>query len=141
MNLEDQVCSLELAKRLKELGVNSSSLFYWVSKKVTLSGKDVRCFSIEYIHWFDDLADSDSLNNYEYYPAYSVAEIGHMFPQNCPPLQYWMAKISTSNMDSLWQGDIVYAGKSAKIFNAEKEADLRAEMLIFLIENKLYEPK
>jgi len=29
MKLEDQVCSLELAKRLKELGVEQESLFYW----------------------------------------------------------------------------------------------------------------
>lgn len=29
MKLEDQVCSLELSKRLKELGVQQNSLFYW----------------------------------------------------------------------------------------------------------------
>jgi hypothetical protein len=29
MKLEDQVCSLELAKRLQELGVKRESLFYW----------------------------------------------------------------------------------------------------------------
>lgn len=30
MKLEDQVCSLELAKRLKELGVQQNNVFYWV---------------------------------------------------------------------------------------------------------------
>lgn len=29
MKLENQVCSLELAKRLKELGVKQDSCFYW----------------------------------------------------------------------------------------------------------------
>ena len=29
MKLEDQVVSLELAKKLKELGVKQESLFYW----------------------------------------------------------------------------------------------------------------
>jgi hypothetical protein len=29
MNLEQQVCSLELAKRLKELGVKQDSFFFW----------------------------------------------------------------------------------------------------------------
>ena len=30
MLLEKQVCSLELAKRLKELGVRQASLFHWL---------------------------------------------------------------------------------------------------------------
>lgn len=30
MNIEDQVCSLELAKKLKELGVEQDSLWYWI---------------------------------------------------------------------------------------------------------------
>ena len=29
MKLEDHVCTLEQAKRFKELGVNQNSLFYW----------------------------------------------------------------------------------------------------------------
>ena len=29
MKLEEQVCSLELAKELKELGVKQDSMFYW----------------------------------------------------------------------------------------------------------------
>jgi hypothetical protein len=30
MKLEEQVCSLDLAKRLKELGVKQESYWYWV---------------------------------------------------------------------------------------------------------------
>ena len=33
MKLEDQVCSLELSKRLKELGVKQDSLWYWNAKE------------------------------------------------------------------------------------------------------------
>lgn len=33
MKLEDQVCTLESARRLKELGVPQDSLFYWVHVK------------------------------------------------------------------------------------------------------------
>lgn len=32
MKLENQVCSLELAKRLKELGVKQDSLWVWVDR-------------------------------------------------------------------------------------------------------------
>jgi len=31
MKLEDQVCSLELPKRLHELGFREESLFYWTA--------------------------------------------------------------------------------------------------------------
>lgn len=41
MKLEDQVCSLEFAKKLKELGVKQESLWYWVEKSELINGKAV----------------------------------------------------------------------------------------------------
>ncbi|GAH25167.1 unnamed protein product, partial [marine sediment metagenome] len=40
MKTEDQVCSLELAKQLKELGVKQDSVFFWCT---------IRDAEIEYI--------------------------------------------------------------------------------------------
>ena len=33
MKIEEQVCSLQLARKLKELGIAKDSYFYWVSDK------------------------------------------------------------------------------------------------------------
>jgi hypothetical protein len=49
MKLESQVCSLELAKKLKELGVVQVSTFYWQGMKSELAtgkGCDIH-FGIE----------------------------------------------------------------------------------------------
>jgi len=35
MKLKDQICSLELARELKKLGVKQESLFYWVISLTT----------------------------------------------------------------------------------------------------------
>jgi hypothetical protein len=37
MNLESQVCSLEYAKRLLELGIKQNSLFYWADGSIVIS--------------------------------------------------------------------------------------------------------
>lgn len=38
MNLENQVVSLELAKKLKELGVKQESLYWWVNEYQEMKG-------------------------------------------------------------------------------------------------------
>lgn len=55
MNIEDQVCSLELAKKLKNIGVKQESLFYFT--KYVRNGID----------WCDfEIIRKDQTNNYEY---------------------------------------------------------------------------
>lgn len=59
MNLEQQVCSLENAKRLKELGVKQDSLFWHVGDD---SFSEI-CRDGEQIYeWEDDQADDHSEN-------------------------------------------------------------------------------
>ena len=61
MKLEDQVCSLELAQRLKELGVKQESLWVWR----------------EYGHGFElELRDEDTFG--EMTAAFTVAELGEI---------------------------------------------------------------
>ncbi len=114
MRLEDQVVSLELAKKLKELGVKQGSLFKW-----------------------DDLGHRWSL---EYdirgyigrYSAFTVAELGEMLPN-----VYYSSKVYSSDRKDM---NYECAGhESGDIFTADTEANARAKMLIYLTENKLME--
>lgn len=51
MKLENQVCTLSQAKRLRELGVNQNSLYYWdptdgeLYRSVDRTAKDIGCVS------------------------------------------------------------------------------------------------
>ena len=55
MELQKQVCSLALSKRLRELGFNQESLFYWNEEMGTIhfyesmNKKDVGCYCSAYI--------------------------------------------------------------------------------------------
>ena len=64
MKLEQQVCNLELAKKLKELGVKQESLWYWVHNKIKDDWKLTiltQCFK-------------DHPESWEYYSAFTVSE-------------------------------------------------------------------
>lgn len=127
MNLKSQVCSLELAKRLDELSVPQSSLFYWVREKIFPE------FTIQYISWFDDLDVSASLSeNYEHYAAFTTAELGNMLPSNVRSQKIyhsdgWVCHVYFQSMDDN-DDDI------REDFIGNTEANARAAMLVWLIE-------
>ncbi len=70
MKLENQVCTLEQAKKLKELGIVQDSLFYHIECNPNV-------FEIEQI-------DENSYKNYDkgdpVFSAFTVAELGEMLP-------------------------------------------------------------
>ncbi len=117
MKLEDQVCSLDLAKKLKELGVKQESYFRW-QPAVEING----------------IVDEWTLDVSRFEPycaAFTVAELGEMLPNG----------FSVKKMLGARFGDYYcYAkiGKSAPFLeSAHTEADARAKMFIYLIENQL----
>lgn len=135
--LEQQVCSLELSKKLKELGVKQESLFYW---------KERRGIGAEYTSDFGDpelrisphhvssliAMEPDRKPDGQFtrtFSAFTVAELGEMLS-----LSVWTKK----NIDGKWQGWKPEAGmftpESLKAWTSETEADARAKMLINLIE-------
>lgn len=66
MKIEDQVCSLELAKQLKELGFEQKSLFWWCEHENE--------FKLEY--YITDCKQSRGG-----YSAYTVAEVLNKLPK------------------------------------------------------------
>lgn len=125
MDLKDQVCSLELSKRLKELGVKQESYFFWYS-----AFKDS-----EVTVWHSYQIGSDTERAFS---AFTVAELGEMLPDYVNPADYQGARslgisksmdgwhITYSTSEKWWHREV-----------ADTEADARAKMLIYLIENKL----
>ena len=139
MKLEDQVTSLELSKKLKELGVEQESLWCWVCKRG-------RKWTSEEDHWF--LHETESSYNYkgnDKCSAFTVAELGEMLPNNINE-NFRIYHLKLRNY-----GDSF--GIAYELDNDEEdnwmlhdeiettEANARAKMLIYLIENKLIELK
>lgn len=73
MKIEDQACSLELAKKLKELGVKQESAFYWIGK-LPFDG-----FGKVYY----ELHRVPLLSEIEVYSAFTVAEALEDLMNNC----------------------------------------------------------
>lgn len=142
MRLEDQVTSLELSKKLKELGVKQESYFYWVyrpaRKKSKLNCLDgtkesytiqdltpkwhkkcqtngiLKGASKEYMNW---------IKSFQFYSAFTVAELGEMLP------------IGVSSRKSYTGGDFMVKYKTV-YKRADTEVNARAKFLIYLLENK-----
>lgn len=117
MKLEQQITSLEISKKLKELGVKQESLFVWFDDKVEL-------------HYVDgDMRNSDI-------SAFTVAELGEML------MKIKFADFGTfpaiNNKIAVYTGE--FLRKTALIdkqFEADNEAEARGKMLIYLLDNKL----
>lgn len=125
MKIEDQVCSLELSVKLKELGIKQESIFVW-------EYYDDQCYGVKYIPY---AIVPSSFNKFQWYAAFTVAELGEILPINVPFLDDGEGDISFllsgKNPDGNWW--VNYTNGVSNI----KEADARAEMLIHLIKNKL----
>lgn len=86
MNLEDQICSLEYAKRLKELEVKQKSLFYYQNQPSNDGINDIVISIKEIISTNNgnSIMNTYSMDEFDepIYSAFTVAELGEMLP-NC----------------------------------------------------------
>jgi hypothetical protein len=146
MPLEKQVVSLDLAKRLKELGVKQESYFTWFAYE---GDKGVKFTQIM-------RTNEEFLSSMVVCPiasAFTVAELGEMLPEvviirrkRHRPKELWFLNFHHFTKDGGWDKqywavtyerentelDVVeYLGGDDGILEADTEADARAKMLIY----------
>lgn len=124
------VCSLELSKRLKELGVKQESYFYWWQCEEYYCS-DEKC---KYRHGGIETSEADNLENYS---AFTASELGELLPiklnekyllqRRCARNGWWIYYSNCNKEDD----------KNA--YWSANEANARAKMLIHLLENNLME--
>lgn len=145
MQLGQQVVSLSLAKRLKELGVLQESHFAWYEElcdgevQVELAAQnDTGQFR------FRDLAAlTPGAQRRTFYAAFTVAELGDLLPAGYPS-----GHTALEDPDKKWICHWYRTPKAAKAEDENKpsstyartEADARAKMLICLIESHHVRP-
>src|SRR3990167_3380239 len=175
MKLEEQVCSLELAKRLKELGVKQESYFYWANLDddeciiCVLEREENsllwQLFDVPLWEYtkslklqFERINEHRRIVKNKYTPiikrelrkdfasAFTVAELGEMLPQvinwKGEPFGFLGIRIDETMLSKKRRYRVTYEDfnsddiENGMNFVEDTEADARAKMLIYLIENK-----
>jgi hypothetical protein len=114
MNLEQQVCSLDFAKRLKELGVKQESLYLWSEHTTPATLWNEGAYETKYEH----------RTTYPCYAAFTVAELGEMLKPHWKQVRDDYASPTTDFTDE-------------EFFATLFSADFYAGVLIYFLENKL----
>jgi len=130
MKLENQVCSLELAQKLKELGFEQESLFYLV--EIEYKHFQLLFFEEGWQYKKEDWKDCEG-GEPKHYPAYTSAELGEILGKYKSVIQTW----AVGNNNDCFRCGVVGFGKESPVIDAETEADARAKLLICLKENNL----
>lgn len=143
MTLEQQVTSLEISKRLKELEVKQESLFYWEGKtlvaKTTLGFTTFGCEGTGGEPTWYPRSEVEE----EQFSAFTASELGEMLPQYIildGGLENYSCELEIVR-SSAWRfyyGDMnkEYSFKFTASTNTS-EANARGEFLVYLLENKL----
>lgn len=125
--LEKQVCSLDLSIKLKKLGLVQESYFYWSEKHLAGSAE------FEIVH---------SARGWQAtFSAFTVAELGEILPEKCQEIDRIDMNLRVEKIDNEYK--ITYEANYYNILDTEEEisdineANARAKMLIYLIENNL----
>ena len=126
MNIEQQVASLELSKKLKKLGVKQDSLYYWVDNFYA---------GIE-----TSIVEAKNRKEGGGVSAFTVAELGEMLPITVHTTKFEQGYHWQSHYEVL-KGDLSGKMEYVHFEAADTEADARAKMLIYLIEKKLIKLK
>ena len=138
MKLEQQVVSLELAQKLKDLGVKQEGEFRW---------RFTNDFSIKKGFKFEKEVQLKPVNPhdthfgvYSYISAFTVAELGEMLPKEITVSGGTFAQLNCRrDGNGYWY--ISYREQATMRMiadiGADTEADARAKMFVYLLENNL----
>lgn len=145
MKLEQKVCSIESSKKLKKLGVKQESSFYWVDTHTSFE-RIILLYENESVHigsndyFISDFDEKDVLS------AFTVAELGEILPKRIS------IGIDSYHIEFAWLIDPHSLESEAYVFYVEEigdcanehwpcvgktEAEARAKMLIYLLENNI----
>ena len=127
MNLEDQVTSLELSRRLDKLGVRQRSVFNWKTHVHPESGEEF----LWKLVFGDDGVDYD-----KEFSAFTVAELGEILPDGYHTWRFDYPEGNRKDWACNPPGDF----DKTKVKYAGTEADAKSLMFIYLIENNLLDP-
>ena len=131
MNLEDQVASYDLSKKLKELGVAQESLFYYYQG---FAGPFVDFYEQGHVH-------QSYANPQKICSAFTGTELGEMLPSKL------INSLTTAYFEIIktdrWLLAYVISDDLPPIVSVidDNECDGRAKILIYLIENNLIDNK
>ncbi len=114
MNLENQLSNLEYSQKLQELGVRQESLYWWKKGDVFVYSSNDR--NKTQGAWADIWTS-----------AFTVAELGEMLPQ-----QVRSGKQGEGLGEQPWACFF-----EIMVLEANTEANARAKMLVYLLENNL----
>ncbi len=123
MTLEQQVVSLDLAKRMKELGFKQESYFsHDLTRRIITTS-----------------SYTNSHPTIKSIPAYTVAELGEMLPGNDGEAYYQTQK---GLMGNQWYCTrlLMTNDRIVETFVDDTEANARAKCLIFLAEKEIINP-
>lgn len=138
MTIEQQTCSLELAKKLKELGVKQESYFFWAYSRKRANhhctGKHhprteclSRAFPFSLVSYLEKRNLEGGRTEKDWFSAFTAAELGELLPNNT--IHYskdgdaWCCLYDNNLQDG--HGEF-----------GRTEAEARAKMLIYLVDKK-----
>lgn len=142
MELKHQVTSLEISQRLKELGVNQESLFWW-----NLWNGQMDDFMYQ-ICYGKPVKRADGVLPQDTCSAFTVAELGEMLPLGVRANKNGKGSIRGTSYfyyqeeENIGYSTYGYEGREDDLFESldvtvTTEADARGKMLIYLLENNL----
>lgn len=116
MDLKKQVCSLELAKELKELGVEQESLWYWCYHQAINFSESDQYWEVE--------SSCIGYIKEECCSAFTVAELGELLPDGC---EVWC------EYGKDWYVSSGETPEPLHCIKADTEANAKAKLLIWYL--------